>query len=255
MNARLLWLPALLLTSAAIWAQNPQPRHPCRAALASIPSANPSPPPAGMPALTQIGNGELRWFGLLIYRASLWTPNGRFQGYHVNQPVVLQIEYQREIPVTRFVDTTLTEWERMKTCAPPLCQRWVRAALPYWRNSTPGDRVSTVVWPGKETRFYLGNELLGIVPDPDFGPAFLSIWIGPDSPNPELRRALLGEAAVGTSMSRGPRLDPIGESATATTLMTGRKPQTGHPWPAALASVQSATSEASRASVTARGPR
>lgn len=217
MNARSLLLPALLLTSAAVWSRNPAP-----------------PPAVGIPALTQAGNGELRWFGLLIYRASLWTPNGRFQGYHVNQPVVLQIEYQREIPVTRFVETTLTEWERMKTCAPPLCQRWVHAALPYWRNSTPGDRVSTVVWPGKETRFYLGDELLGIVPDPDFGPAFLSIWIGPDSPNPELRRALLGEATIRASPSSGPAdvrdarmprrpgmaergLDPIGDLGHAPT--------------------------------------
>ena len=53
--------------------------------------------------------------------------------------------------------------------------------------------MTAVVVPGRETRFYDATGLLGVVDDPDFGPAYLRIWLDQRSAVADLRVALLGE--------------------------------------------------------------
>src|SRR5210317_1615347 len=45
------------------------------------------PPSPATEALNLVGSGELRWFGLSIYEASLWTPEGQFDAVNRHQQV------------------------------------------------------------------------------------------------------------------------------------------------------------------------
>ena len=63
-----------------------------------------------------------------------------------------------------------------------------------WPDIKAGDLIVTVVTRGGPTRFYSSGELLGEIADPEFGPAFLEIWLHPESRRPDLRDALVGEA-------------------------------------------------------------
>ena len=57
---------------------------------------------------------------------------------------------------------------------------------------TPGDRIIAFWEPDGPTRFYGNNGLLGVIEDPRFGPAFLGIWLHPDTRAEDLRMALIG---------------------------------------------------------------
>ena len=52
--------------------------------------------------------------------------------------------------------------------------------------------MTTVVEAGGATRFYDEQRLVGRIDDPEFGPAFLAIWLDPRSIVRDLRVQLLG---------------------------------------------------------------
>ena len=54
--------------------------------------------------------------------------------------------------------------------------------------------MTTVVEAGGATRFYDAERLLGRIDDPEFGPAFLAIWLDPRSIVRDLRVKLLGDS-------------------------------------------------------------
>ena len=66
----------------------------------------------------------------------------------------------------------------------------------FWWDVAPGDNVTTVVVPGGATRFYDGRGFRGRIDDPDFGPAFLSIWLDSRSVVGDLRVRLLGTGSA-----------------------------------------------------------
>lgn len=142
------------------------------------------------------GRGTLSWLGLRIYDATLWTESGDFDNRDFNQRIALRIEYHRSIPSRRLVATTRAEWERLagQTDIPDLARAdaWLTEAAAIWPDVEPGDFIITVVEPGGESRFFGTDGLLGVIDDPAFGPAFLSIWLHPETSRPELRTALIG---------------------------------------------------------------
>jgi hypothetical protein len=71
-------------------------------------------------------------------------------------------------------------------------ERWLASLRPLWSDVRPGDNVTTVVVPGQATRFYDERGLMGQIDDPEFGPAFLSIWLDSRSVVADLRVQLLG---------------------------------------------------------------
>jgi hypothetical protein len=62
-----------------------------------------------------------------------------------------------------------------------------------WPDVSPGDSITTLVERDGPTRFFFNDEPIGVVADPDFGPALLTIWLHPASRSDKLRLALLGE--------------------------------------------------------------
>jgi hypothetical protein len=147
--------------------------------------------------LQRVGAGQLSWLGRPVYQASLWTPGGRFDGYVRGSPVALSLWYQRDFSRDELLRITSTAWRLMGAVPPEQRDRWLQSLRSFWSDVDPGDNVTTVVMPGRFTRFYNHMEYMGQVDDPEFGPAFLSIWLDPRSVVGDLRVQLLGvEPAV-----------------------------------------------------------
>lgn len=142
------------------------------------------------------GHGTLSWLGLRIYDATLWTESGDFRTDGFDQRTALRIEYHRSIPARRLVGTTRSEWERLarQPDAPDLTRAdaWLTMAGAIWPDVEPGDFLLTIVEPGGASSFFGQDGLLGVIDDPGFGPAFLSIWLHPGTSRPRLRTALIG---------------------------------------------------------------
>jgi hypothetical protein len=143
-----------------------------------------------------VGSGVLSWFGIDVYEAVLFTESGRFDGQKVDETVALELRYRRNIPASRLVERTRKEWNRLDGRAelPEAAVRetWLEQVGSFWPDIKPGDLIVTVVSPGGPARFYTAGEFIGEVTDPAFGPAFLGIWLHPDSSRPDLREQLVG---------------------------------------------------------------
>lgn len=170
----------------------------------TIASASTLPAPVveqGYP-LRKVGGGELRWMGFSIYDASLWTSSGRFQGFVPGETVALSLWYQRAFKREQLLSITETAWRRLGELDAATRDRWLAELGRAWNDVEPGHNVTTVVVPGGPTRFYDQRGRFAEVRDPAFGPAFLAIWLHPESVVRDLRERLLGGAAAATVQAR-----------------------------------------------------
>lgn len=152
------------------------------------------PPPVveqGYP-LRKVGAGELRWLGMAIYEASLWTTTGRYRGFGPGETVALSLDYRRAFRRDDLIRITDTAWRRLGHPDATQRERWLAELRSAWSDVVPGQNVTTVVEPGGPTHFYDRSGRFARVDDPAFGPAFLAIWLDPRSVVADLRVRLLG---------------------------------------------------------------
>jgi hypothetical protein len=159
---------------------------------AAVASTLPAPVVEQGYALLKVGGGELKWLGLPIYDASLWTSTGRYTGIGEGGTVALSLWYQRAFKREELLGITETAWRRLGQTETTQRERWLAELRRAWSDVTPGQNVTTVVVPGGPTRFYDQRGRFAQVDDPAFGPAFLAIWLDPRSVVRDLRRQLLG---------------------------------------------------------------
>ncbi|WP_373975631.1 chalcone isomerase family protein [Chitinibacter sp. SCUT-21] len=145
-----------------------------------------------LPQAKVIGNGDLRWFGLRIYTAKLWSEQPRFDA---NAPFALELTYHRSISREQFVSTSLDEIRRL------FAQRYSAATLQRWESEmqraftdvNEGDQLIGVYLPNVGCRFYNSRRLLAEIRDPEFAKAFFAIWFDVRSKDSGLRAQLLGD--------------------------------------------------------------
>jgi len=146
---------------------------------------------AELPGAVAIGSGQLRWFGLRIYDAALWS------GQHPFDPAArfaLQLTYHRSISRERLVQTSLDEMRRLGT-APgdtSLREQWETQLRKAFVDVEPGDQLIGVNLPGYGMRLYDQRKLVADIPDPKLARAFFDIWLNEASRDQALRRQLLG---------------------------------------------------------------
>lgn len=148
--------------------------------------------------MVEVGRGEMRWFGIDLYEARLLSRDGEYLPADDAGPLALEITYRRNISRDRLVSTTEREWRRLEAAlgikGDQRVEGWLDALAEIWPDVSPGDRILAVREASGATRFYGNDGLLGIVEDPAFGPAFLGIWLHPDTRARDLRAALIGAA-------------------------------------------------------------
>jgi Chalcone isomerase-like len=168
---------------------------------AAVASTLPAPVVEQGYALRKVGGGELKWLGLPIYDASLWTSTGRYAGFGAGDTVALSLWYQRAFTRDQLLGITETAWRKLGQPDAAQRERWLAELRRAWTDVAPGHNVTTIVVPGGPTRFYDQRGRFAQVDDPAFGPAFLAIWLDPRSVVRDLRRQLLGgrDAAATTA--------------------------------------------------------
>jgi len=141
--------------------------------------------------LKQVGEGAMTWFGITIYKASLWTASGTFESYENNLPLALHITYEKNIKSKELVNATLEQWQRMGFFDSESRVNWGRKLENIWPDVKPGDSITTLVDPNRNTLFFANNKLLGQISDPAFSFALISIWLHPNTDEPDLREKLI----------------------------------------------------------------
>jgi len=144
-----------------------------------------------LPGAVAIGSGELRWFGLRIYNAALWSAQRRFDPA---ARFALQLTYHRSISRERLVRTSLDEMRRLRTASndAAVLDRWETQLRKAFIDVEPGDQLIGVNLPGYGMRLYDQQKLVADIPDPHLAQAFFGIWLNEASRDQGLRQQLLG---------------------------------------------------------------
>jgi len=135
------------------------------------------------------GHGDLRWFGIQLYSASLWAPGGRWQA---ELPYALELRYARDISARQLVDTSIDEMQRLGAADAERLARWKFELERVFPDVRSGEVIHGVHLPARGAEFYHQGRLTGRVDDVDFARWFFAIWLDPRTREPALRARLLG---------------------------------------------------------------
>ena len=139
--------------------------------------------------LQPVGSGELTFFGMTVYHATLLAPDGV---YHPQRIHALQIDYRFGFSRERLAAASVDEM--VKLSSRPLdrqaLQQQLTRLLP---DVSEGDRLVSLHRPGEGADFYIQDRYLGRLADAAAAADFFAIWLHPQSREPGLRARLLGE--------------------------------------------------------------
>lgn len=145
-----------------------------------------------LPGAREQGRMRLRWFGLPIYDARLWTREAVDAANFARQEFVLSLRYARALEGEAIAERSLQEMNRQQPLPEALAQGWrvqMRRAFP---DVQAGDRLLGWHRPGRDSAFYFNGRPTHVVADAGFGERFFGIWLSPRSRDAALRDALLG---------------------------------------------------------------
>ncbi len=137
-----------------------------------------------------IGQGRMRWFGLLLYDAALWVPGDRWRW---DESFALDLRYARDFLGVKLAGASVDEIRRLGYEDEAKLDRWRAAMVGAFPDVKKGDRITGVFRPGEGAQFFHNGRATSFVADPEFARAFFSIWLDPKTREPKLRAALLGQ--------------------------------------------------------------
>ena len=138
-----------------------------------------------------VGNGELTWWGMTIYYATLYSADGR---YHPQRDHALQIHYRISVTAQRLAEVSLDQIEEIYGPQPQR-ETMIKSLASLFCDVKKGDAIIGYNHPGQGAQFYCNGKLTGKLDDPKLADAFFAIWLHPQTSEPELRAQLIGKAS------------------------------------------------------------
>jgi hypothetical protein len=150
-----------------------------------------------LPAARLAGQGDMRWLGIPLYAAQLWTTAPAQTAHNLHQaPFALELRYAVRISGTTLAESSTQEITRLGWGDAQARQRWHEAMQRVFPDVTRGDRLTGLHVPGQGAQFFFNDRPVGRIDDPVFSQAFFAIWLDPRTQAPQLRQALLRELAA-----------------------------------------------------------
>lgn len=174
-----------LLAGVALWAMGVQARL-----------AVPAEVAAALPGARVQGTAWMRFMGIRVYEARLWTGPSALPEDWVSAPLALEIEYARSLKGEAIAERSLVEMRRQGEIEATTAQRWLLAMKQLFPDVTAGDRLTALNRPGLGLQLFANGQLRGAVDEPAFAQRFLGIWLARQTSEPALRTALLGREEV-----------------------------------------------------------
>ncbi|MBQ1783852.1 MAG: chalcone isomerase family protein [Gammaproteobacteria bacterium] len=144
--------------------------------------------------LQPLGEGRFSRYFFDIYDARLFAASSSWPGQLQGAlPVALELTYLRDIEAEDLVEATAEQWQQQPQWVDhPQQQQWLASLRQLWPDVRRGDQLAVVVDVEGLTHFYHNGSAIGVVSAPEFGRAFLDIWLSPHTSAPDLRAQLIG---------------------------------------------------------------
>ncbi|MBD1581941.1 chalcone isomerase family protein [Pseudoalteromonas sp. S16_S37] len=123
-----------------------------------------------------------------VYQATLYAPQGRFSA---NEPFILKLHYLRDLKGKDIAQRSVEEIKNQGFDDKLKLTKWQSQMQSIFPDVSNGTQLY-----GKRTiegtsRFYQGDKLIGEIDDPQFTQHFFAIWLGENTSEPDMRKALL----------------------------------------------------------------
>ena len=123
-----------------------------------------------------------------IYQSRLLTETGSFN--FSQKPYLFEITYLKDITSEDLIGRTVEQWQHL-SISESQYQPFIKQLASLWPDISAGDKLAIRVT-NKKSKFYFNDVLLGDITNDTFGDMFVSIWLSPNTSQPELRHQLLG---------------------------------------------------------------
>lgn len=164
-----------------------------RPAEVAVDGAGSTMPQDLLPGSRLQGEATLRFFGLRVYHAQLWTqPDFRAERLG-EQALVLELRYLRDLQGQAIAERSLEEMRRSSGFSEAQAQGWLAEMRRLFPDVKAGDRLTGRLTPGEGARFWHNGRPVGEVKDTEFARRFFGIWLAPSTSEPAMRQALLGQ--------------------------------------------------------------
>ena len=149
---------------------------------------------AGLHDATLRGSATLRFFGMPVYDARLWTQAAFTAERYEHWPFALEIQYARKFAGAAIAERSLAEMRRVGNFGADESQRWMALMERAFPDVQCQDRLTGLHLGHGKLHFYCNGLETAATTDPEFVRLFFGVWLAPKTQALALRAALIGHA-------------------------------------------------------------
>lgn len=138
--------------------------------------------------LSLVGRSELKVAFFKVFDSELYTLSGEWEA--PDHSFRFLLTYRRNISGRFLANQTAKEWDHLGLLDARRAT-WEAQVLEMWPDVSKGDKIVFDVDERGISRFYYNGTWVGTIEDPDFAPAFIAIWLSPETSRPAHRDGLL----------------------------------------------------------------
>jgi len=142
-----------------------------------------------VPQAEAVGTGRLSFLFWDIYDATLYAPEAQWRQ---NAPYALAIAYLRELNGEKIAKRSADEIRDLGFGDEARLQEWYKEMKTIFPNVNSDTVLTGVRDSSGQTLFYHNDKRIGVITDTDFADWFFGIWLNEETPEPRLRKRLLG---------------------------------------------------------------
>lgn len=146
---------------------------------------------ADLPQPQLAGTTKMKFLGMGIYDAKLWTTAGFKAERYAEYPFALELGYLRSLSGSAIAQRSLDEMRRAGPIDAAKEKRWLAAMQEAFPDVKSNDRITGLHTPGSGARFWYNGKLKATIADPEFSRLFFGIWLSQNTSEPRLRTELL----------------------------------------------------------------
>lgn len=139
------------------------------------------------------GQASLRFFGLLVYDARLWTPPNFEADRYDSQAFGLELEYARKLEGPAIAERSIAEMKRIGDFSDAQSKAWLGVMLQAFPDVGAKDRLVGMHDGKGGVRFFFNGKPTATLADKDYARLFFGIWLSPRTSSPGLRASLIGQ--------------------------------------------------------------
>ena len=148
-------------------------------------------------SLNGLGMRKATFLKVNVYVGALYVPHPQTDPLPLlndpNMPYQLILHFVRNVGVGDLRGAWTEGFEKAAKDQMPTLAARVETLNGWMSNMETGQRLTFTRMPaGAGIQVDVNGTQKGVIPGNDFGRALLSIWLGPNPPNPELKSGLLG---------------------------------------------------------------